>query len=250
MTTEAPLVAETRGAVRWLRLNRPDKLNALTNAMAELLRGELESSATDDGIGAIVITGTGRAFCAGVDVKEALDGPDATILQKRALPLWPIEELVNSPKPTIVALNGPAYGGGATISVAADLRVAADSASFTFNLAKVGLTPECGSSYLLWRHVGYGTALDLMLTGRKVDAQEALALRLVQRVVPAADLAEEAQTLGEALAALPAGTAAAVKGVLRAGLDGDFPEARRTELRALRDRGRARAEARAKERPA
>src|SRR5438105_9690763 len=115
-----PLVAETRNGVRWLRMNRPAQLNAMTRAMADTLRTELLSSARDDGIGALVITGTGRAFSAGADRKEVLDGPDATIREQRSAPLWPVDELFEHPKPIIACLNGAAYGGGATLAMAAD----------------------------------------------------------------------------------------------------------------------------------
>jgi len=248
--TGTALVAETRNRVRWLRLNRPAQLNAMTRAMADTLRAELASTATDDGVRVLVITGTGRAFSAGADRKEVLDGPDATIREKRSTPLWPVDELFAYPKPIIACLNGAAYGGGATLAMAADLRVAAADASLTFNLVKVGLSPEFGSSYLLWRQVGYATALELMLTGRTVGAAEAMALRLVNRVVetPSGDptaLIDATQALAEQLAALPAAAVAATKAVLRGGLDATFDEARTNELRSLAQLGKALAASRA-----
>jgi 2-(1,2-epoxy-1,2-dihydrophenyl)acetyl-CoA isomerase len=236
---DLPLVIETTGLVRWIRLNRPDRLNAMTRAMAEGLREQLATTATDEDVRVLVITGTGKAFSAGADRHEALDGPDATIREKRRTPLWPVEEMFAYPKPIIAALNGPAYGGGATFAMAADLRIASTSASLTFNLVKVGLSPEFGSSFLLWRQVGYATALELMLTARTVDAHEAATLRLVNRVVPDADLREVTQQQAAALAALPAGAVEATKAVLRAGLESTFAEARRTELRSLAERARA-----------
>ncbi|MCX7621769.1 MAG: enoyl-CoA hydratase/isomerase family protein [Acidimicrobiales bacterium] len=236
---DQPLLTETINAVHWLRLNRPDRLNAMTRAMAEGLRAQLATTAADDAIRVLVITGTGRAFSAGADKQETLQGPDATIHAKRHTPLWPVEELYAYPKPIIAALNGPAYGGGATLAMAADLRVAAASSSLTFNLVKVGLSPEFGSSFLLWRQVGYSTALEVMLTGRTVDASEAAALRLVNRVVPDERLAEVTQELAESLASLPAGAVQATKAVMRAGLESTFAEARKTELRTLAERARA-----------
>jgi 2-(1,2-epoxy-1,2-dihydrophenyl)acetyl-CoA isomerase len=246
----APLIAETRNRVRWLRLNRPAQLNAMTRGMADTLRAELVSSAADDGVRVLVITGTGRAFSAGADRKEVLDGPDATIREKRSAPLWPVDEIFGYPKPIIACLNGAAYGGGATLAMAADLRLAASGASLTFNLVKVGLSPEFGSSYLLWRQVGYATALELMLTGRTVTAPEALALRLVNRVVdtPPDDpttLLEATQAFAEELAALPAAAVEATKAVLRSGLDASFGEARTNELRSLAHLGKVMAARRA-----
>ncbi|MHB8669137.1 MAG: enoyl-CoA hydratase/isomerase family protein [Acidimicrobiales bacterium] len=239
MREDAPIVGETRGAVRWVRFNRPSKLNAMTRAMAEALRSELGEAAAAEDTRVLVITGTGRAFSAGADRREVLEGPGATIRERRRAPLWPVDELVTFPKPLVACLNGPAYGGGATLAMAADLRVAAAGAGLAFNLARAGLTPEFGSSYLLWRQVGYAVALDLMLTGRMVAAPEALTLRLVNTVVPDPEVVDATQSLAESLASLPAGTAEATKAVLRAGLEADFPQARRNELKALAERGRA-----------
>jgi enoyl-CoA hydratase/carnithine racemase len=232
------LLIEDRGPARWLRFNRPEKRNAVTRAMAETLRSELARAADDAAIVTLVLTGTGDTFCAGVDVKEALQGPDAALRQERSTPLWPVDELVNFPKPFLCCLNGAAVGGGATLAMTTDLRVAAESASLTFSLGRLGLTPEVGSSFLLWRQVGYGVALELMLTGRTVPAPEALALRLVQRVVPDGDAESATQTLAEGLAELPHDAAARTKQVLRAGLEASYADARKKELRELAEFGR------------
>jgi 2-(1,2-epoxy-1,2-dihydrophenyl)acetyl-CoA isomerase len=232
------LLIEDRGPARWLRFNRPAKRNAVTRAMAETLRTELARAADDATIVTLVLTGTGDTFCAGVDVKEALQGPDAALRQERSTPLWPVDELVNFPKPILCCLNGAAVGGGATLAMTTDLRLAAESASLTFSLGRLGLTPEVGSSFLLWRQVGYGVALDLMLTGRTVPAPEALALRLVQRVVPDGDAESATQTLAEGLAKLPHDAAARTKQVLRAGLEASYADARKNELRELAEFGR------------
>ena len=232
------LLIEDRGPARWLRFNRPAKRNAVTRARAETLRSELARAADDATIVTLVLTGTGDTFCAGVDVKEALQGPDAALRQERSTPLWPVDELVNFPKPILCCLNGAAVGGGATLAMTTDLRLAAESASLTFSLGRLGLTPEVGSSFLLWREVGYGVALDLMLTGRTVPAAEALALRLVQRVVPDGDAESATQTLAEGLAELPHDAAARTKQVLRAGLEASYLDARKNELRELAEFGR------------
>jgi 2-(1,2-epoxy-1,2-dihydrophenyl)acetyl-CoA isomerase len=221
-----------------LRLNRPEKRNAMTRAMAETLRAELVESASDPAVGVLILTGTGDTFSAGADVKETLTGPDATIRERRSSPLWPVDELTSFPKPLLCCLNGAAVGGGATLAMAADLRVAGESASLAFSLARHGITPEFGSSFLLWRQVGYGVALDLMLTGRTVGAAEALALRLVERVVPDAEAERTTQALAEALAGLPHDAAARTKAVLRAGLEATWADARKNELRALAELGR------------
>lgn len=213
----------------------------MTRAMAEILRAELASCSADASISVLVLTGTGSTFSAGADVNEVLEGPDATIRERRATPLWPVDEIAEFPKPLLCALNGAAVGGGATLAMATDLRVAAASASLRFDLGRHGLTPEFGSSFLLWRQVGYARALDLMLTGRTVDANEALALGLVTRVVDDDEVDEATQTLAEQLAALPVDAAARTKRVLRAGLESSWAEARKNELRALAEFARLRA---------
>ncbi len=210
----------------------------MTRAMADTLRAQLTASATDPSVAVLVLTGTGDTFSAGADVKETLEGPDAAIRERRSTPLWPVDEVTSFPKPLLCCLNGAAVGGGATLAMATDLRVACESASLAFSLGRHGITPEFGSSFLLWRQVGYGVALDLLLTGRTVTARDALGLRLVERVVPDADVTEATQELAEQLAALPHDAAARTKAVLRAGLEATWPEARRNELRALVDRGR------------
>lgn len=243
------LVVETRGPVCWIRLTRPDKRNAMTRAMADDLRAGLVAAEADDQIRVLVLTGSGDMFSAGADTKDLFGegGDGAAMLTERRrpdAPVFPVDELVRFPKPTIAAINGRAVGGGATMAMACDLRVCADDATLAFSLGKVGLTPEWGSSYLLWRQIGWGRALDLLLTGRRIDAAEALASGLVNRVVASDDLEAATQELAAGIAALPDGTAEAIKDVLRQGLDATFPEARQAELRALGRRGKALAQQR------
>jgi 2-(1,2-epoxy-1,2-dihydrophenyl)acetyl-CoA isomerase len=245
-------VITDRGPVRWLRLDRPAKHNAMTRAMAADLRAALEAAAGDESVRVLVLTGSGPSFSAGADTRELFGagGEEDGLLTERAAvdrPTFPVDELVLFPKPTIAALNGRAVGGGATMAMAADLRVCATSASLAFTLAKVGLTPEWGSSYLLWRQIGWGRALDLLLTGRAVPAGEALAMGLVSRVVADESLEDETQALAEVIAGVPAGTAEAVKEVLRVGLDARYADARVQELQTLGRRGRALASARRQE---
>jgi 2-(1,2-epoxy-1,2-dihydrophenyl)acetyl-CoA isomerase len=234
--TDEHLVVEQRGAVAWVRLNRPDKRNAITRAMAEGLRQALVAAESDDGTRVVVLTGTGpKSFSAGAVVEELLSGPDSMVAVKRSAddPIFPVDELVQFAKPTIAALNGPAFGGGTTMAMAADFRVCAESATLTFGLSRLGLPPEWGSSYLLWRQIGWSRTLDVLLTNRTIDANEALSIGLVNRVVPDAVLDDETQAMAEQLASLPPGTAELTKSVLRQGLDGTYEDARRAELRAV-----------------
>jgi 2-(1,2-epoxy-1,2-dihydrophenyl)acetyl-CoA isomerase len=235
---------EQVGRVRWLVIDRPGRKNAMTSAMGARLGELIADAAADDATRVLVITGEGDTFSAGLDKDEIASG-----LGNKSQ--FPVEAFYEFPKPVIACVNGLAYGGGATLAVACDLRVVADTATFTFGLAKVGLTPEWGSSYFLWRQVGWSRAVDLFLTGRPVDAAEALRLGLADRVVPASEVRATAQALAEQLASLPSGTADATKAVLRRGLDVDFPAAREVERAGLADRVRAiRARARARaERP-
>ena len=235
MTDTAPerpeLVLEKRDSMAWITIDRPAVRNAMTRAMGSRL-GELLEEARDDGaVSVVVITGVGTSFSAGLDRKEIAKG-----LEGKSE--FPVELMVHYPKPTIAAINGLAYGGGATMAMACDLRVATAGATLTFGLGKVGLVPEWGSSYLLWRQIGYSRALDVMLTARTIGADEALAMGLVNRVVPDDRLTNAVTELAEQISSLPHGTAAAIKDVLRGGLDADFVAARANEARMLGRRSR------------
>ena len=233
---------EQHGRVRWLVLDRPARKNAMTTAMGIRLGELVEEARVDPGTRVVVLAAEGDAFSAGLDRDEIASG----LSDKSS---FPVEAFYAFTKPTIACINGLAYGGGATLAVACDLRVVGESGSFTFGLAKLGLTPEWGSSYFLWRQIGWGRALDLFLTGRTVDAPEALRLGLADRVVADAELRAHTQALAEQIAALAEGTAEATKAVLRQGLDVDFMQAREVERAGLADRVRA-MRARAKQRAA
>ena len=231
------LSTERRDTVAWITIDRPAARNAMTRAMGTRLGELLEEARDDDAISVVVITGSGTTFSAGLDRKEIAKG-----LEGKSE--FPVELLVNFPKPTIAAINGLAYGGGATMAMACDLRVAASGATITFGLGKVGLVPEWGSSYLLWRQIGYSRALDVMLTARTIAATEALSMGLVNRVVPDDELTSAVTELAIQIASLPIGTATAIKEVLRGGLDADFAAARVIETRMLGRRSRSLAEMR------
>jgi enoyl-CoA hydratase/carnithine racemase len=238
-----------RGPARWIRLNRPEKHNAITRAMATDLRAALTAAADDDACRVLVLTGTGPTYCSGADTRDLFSGDNAMVTERRPTdsPVFPVDEVVLFPKPTITALNGRAVGGGATMAMATDLRVCASSATLAFTLGQVGLTPEWGSSYLLWRQIGWGRTLDLLLTARVVEPDEALGIGLVSRVVADGALEDATQELAETIARVPVGTAEATKAVLRAGLDMTYPDARVNELRTVTERGHALATARRQE---
>jgi 2-(1,2-epoxy-1,2-dihydrophenyl)acetyl-CoA isomerase len=184
------LHVEITDGVATVTLDRADALNALTVSLKEELRAAFDGLATDDGVRAIVLTGAGRAFCAGQDLRERLQ-PDALPLadeiRARYNPL--LLAMRRLPKPIVAAVNGIAAGAGASLAFACDIRIAADTASFLLAFGRVGLIPDTGATWLLPRLVGAS------------KAAEAERFGLVARVVPAADLPAEAHALAERLAA-------------------------------------------------
>ncbi len=198
---------QIEGAVATISLNRPDKLNAFTVEMVGELVGALEAVATAEEIRAIVLTGAGKAFCAGADVgllQEILQQQD----QKRGEALVDgardiLHAIRAAPQPVIGALNGVAAGGGANLALACDLRIAADTARIGQVFSKIGLHPDWGGTFFLPRMVGTARALELFLSGELVPADRLLALGLVNRVVPAADLMSAAHAWARDIAAGP-----------------------------------------------
>lgn len=186
--------------VATITLNRPERLNAYTVEMGVELFGALADLDQRDDVRAIVVTGEGRAFCAGAD----LEAGGATFARERA---WQaareLEEKTqpwNLSTPVIAAINGAAVGIGATLPLQWDIRIASDRAKIGFVFTRRGISPEAHSTWILPRLVGVAKAMDLLLTGRIVDANEALALGLVSRVVPHAQLLDVAQSIARDIA--------------------------------------------------
>jgi 2-(1,2-epoxy-1,2-dihydrophenyl)acetyl-CoA isomerase len=205
VTTLSPLRVERDGAVTVLTLNRPDVLNAFDERLTEALNASLADCAADPAIRAVVITGAGRAFSAGQDLDDRLamiqNGGDLHLgdeLRKRYHPA--ISVIREMRKPVIAAVNGVAAGAALGVAIACDIRVAASSATFRAAWGRIGLVPDAGSAFFLPRLVGWGRALDMVLSGDPVTADEALRIGLVTRVWPDAEFAakwrELAQTLG------------------------------------------------------
>lgn len=192
---------ERRDAVLTITLNRPDVLNAFDDAMHEALRGAL-AEAHDAGVRAVVITGAGRGFCVGQDV-AAFAGAGAIDDLLRRTYHQNILALRALDKPVIAAVNGAAAGAGLSLAAACDVRVAAHTAVFVPAFVNIGLVPDSGATYFLSRIMGPARALEWMLSGRRLAADEAHGLGLVSEVVPAEGLAEHAARLADALAALP-----------------------------------------------
>nr|WP_255426460.1 enoyl-CoA hydratase-related protein [Pseudonocardia sp. C8] len=221
---------EVDAGVATVMLDRPPR-NALTAAFAEAIVGALDDVGADRRVRAMVLTGAGRTFCAGADL---LDGPESLrrLLEDdgadRPGYREPAARIVTAIRrlrvPVIAAVNGDAAGGGATISLAADVRYAAAGARFSFPFTRLGVCPEGASTYHLPRLVGPGRAADWLLSGRRIDADEALAAGLVSRLLPADRVLEEARAWARevALRCSPAAVAA-TRGLLAAAPD--TPEA-------------------------
>jgi 2-(1,2-epoxy-1,2-dihydrophenyl)acetyl-CoA isomerase len=203
------LLEQIKDGVAVLTMNRPERLNALSRAMLEALESALARLAADPALGAVVVTGAGKGFCAGGDVKAMAEGAEfqAGSLEERAQQLRARMEvsrwLHEMPKPTIAMIRGAAAGAGLSIAMACDLRVASDTAKFTTAFAKVGYSGDFGGSYFLTKLVGTAKARELYFTGDLLDARQALALGLVNRVVPDAQLEEETLGLAARLAKGP-----------------------------------------------
>jgi enoyl-CoA hydratase/carnithine racemase len=182
-------------------LNRPHRLNAFTPAMRALYLETLDRLDRDPGVRAIVVTGAGRAFCAGADFKE-LEGLDGDTMRARhAAEPQPLDRALRLTKPLIAAVNGPVAGIGMAHVLMADLRFASPDARFTTSFARLGLTAEGGVAWLLSRLVGTARALDLLYSSRMVEAEEALHIGLVQWTVPAEELLPRVHAYAADLAA-------------------------------------------------
>jgi 2-(1,2-epoxy-1,2-dihydrophenyl)acetyl-CoA isomerase len=200
------LLESVKDGVATLTLNRPDRLNAMSASMLDALLEALPRLADDHAVGVVVLTGAGRGFCAGGDVKAMAEGREfgGDTLEEKAQGLRAKMEvsrwLHEMPKPTIAMVRGAAAGAGLSLALACDLRVAGDSARFATAFARVGYSGDFGGSWFLTQLVGTGKARELYYTADILDAQQALALGLVNRVVPDARLEEETQVLAARLA--------------------------------------------------
>jgi enoyl-CoA hydratase len=194
------IIVERRGRVGIARLNRPQALNALNVALMDELLGAVEAFDADAGVGCILITGSDKAFAAGADIKEMADKTYIDIF--RADYTADYERLTRVRKPVIAAVAGFALGGGCELAMMCDFIIAADNARFGQPEIKLGIIPGIGGTQRLTRAVGKAKAMDLILTGRMMDAAEAERSGLVARVVPAASLMEEAIKVAETISAL------------------------------------------------
>ena len=200
------LLYEVKDKIATITLNRPDKLNAFTGPMIDASAKALAEAQAHDGVNVIVVTGSGRAFCAGGDVGRMREGKPTPLENKNQL--W--ENIHRVPrtleamdKPVIAMVNGLAVGAGMGMCLMCDVRIASEEARFSTGYVRVGLVPGDGDTYFLPRLVGAAKALELLWTADFVDAQEALRLGIVNRVVPAGDLAQQTRAFAEQIAGGP-----------------------------------------------
>jgi enoyl-CoA hydratase/carnithine racemase len=234
-TGTSELLCEIRDRVALITLNRPEARNALSDQLTPALRTMIRTCGEDPQVGVLLITGAGTAFCAGGDVKgmganrsaarQAMSFDDKVAdLQERQRLLT--GALVSVRKPTIAALPGPAVGAGLAIAMACDIRIAAESAFVSTGYLRVGLSGDYGIAWLLTRLVGTARARELMFTAEKVDARRAEAIGLVNRVVPDANLHDDAFAMAKTMAAGPALALRYMKDNLDEALAFDFATAR------------------------
>lgn len=230
--------------VATITLNRPDKLNAYTTEMGDEVYQAFGEARDDDAVRAVILTGAGRGFCAGVDLEHlkahqaganASKGPklgEEAFLKK--LPL----ELTQYRKPVIAAMNGASIGVGMTMVLPCDIRIAAAGAKLGLTFAKLGILPGLGSTHLLPRLIGIAKAQELVLTAKIIRAEEALSIGLVNQVVPVEEVLAAARAMALEMAACKPAVLAAAKRALYAGASSTMAEAMENEQResaALRD---------------
>jgi len=224
------ILTENRDGILVLTMPRPERLNACTHQMGGELRAAIEAGNADDDINAMVITGAGRGFCAGADIeavfKAQAEGDDSG-RNERGPGDW--VTLVRESKPMVAAINGPAIGVGLTQVLPMDYLIAADGAKLSMRFVKMGITPELASSHYLFARVGFGQASELMLTGRTVMADEALALGLVDKVVAAETLLDSACDVARAMGENPQSALRHIKALISA-------NAAETDMRAVQQR--------------
>jgi 2-(1,2-epoxy-1,2-dihydrophenyl)acetyl-CoA isomerase len=218
------LIFEEKDGVAWIRMNRPDELNALNLPMAQELCKVGTYCSTEKKVRSVVLTGTGRAFCAGGDVKDMLKhlretGRVDLFLRDLALQLHAfVAEMARMPKPVIAAVNGTAAGAGLSMNLASDISIAVKEARFVMAYTNIALVPDGSSTYFLPRIVGYKKAMEMIYLNEPIDTDEALRLGIVNRVLPAEDFEEGIASLAQKLAQGPTEAYGRAKANVRLGL--------------------------------
>ena len=230
MTYET-IIVETRGRVGWITLDRPEALNALNTQVMEEVVAAATAFDTDGAIGAIVLTGSERAFAAGADIKEMESTSGLEMIMGEHFGQWSRFAAVRTP--VLAAVSGYALGGGCELALMCDIIIAADSAKFGQPEINLGVIPGMGGSQRLVRAIGYYKAADLVLTGRMMDAAEAERAGLVSRVVPAAELLDEAARVADTIASKSLPSVYAAKAALDVAMETSLAEGLRFEKHAF-----------------
>jgi 2-(1,2-epoxy-1,2-dihydrophenyl)acetyl-CoA isomerase len=227
---EQHVKVETHEGVAWIRLNRPEKMNAIGTLTRKQLGEAIRQAERDEAIRVVVLTGSGRAFCSGADVTEMSGGGEmrtpedvGDVLRNEYMPM--LTRLRTMPKPVIAAMNGPAVGIGASYALACDIRFAAPEAYLMEAFVNIGLAPDGGVSWLLPRLAGTGVAYEMFFTGKPLTAADAHRLGVVNRVVPGDRLEAEVGELASRLAAQPKQAMAAAKRAVNHALESSYEEA-------------------------
>jgi len=225
------ILTETRGRVGLITLNRPGQLNALNDQLIREVTQALDGFEADEGIGAIVVTGSDKAFAAGADIKEMQNKTYIEAYKEDFIASW--ERIARCRKPVIAAVAGFALGGGCELAMSCDLIIAADSAKFGQPEIKLGIMPGAGGTQRLIRAVGKSKAMELCLTGRMMDAAEAERAGLVARVVAAAELLADALKTAETIASMSLTAAMMTKDCVNRAYETTLAEGIRYERRTF-----------------
>lgn len=230
--------------VSLIKMNRPEALNALSLQLGIDLRAAVEKAISDNAR-AVVLTGSGRAFCSGGDLREmkAIGEKEGKIEAFLDTPLKALHDVIRlireTPVPFIAAVNGVCAGAGTNFALACDLVIAAENASFNEAFVLIGLSPDCGGTFFLPRAVGEKIAAELFMTGGTVDAQRAYSIGMINRVVPAETLIEEASSMAAKLAAGPTGSYGRIKQMLNATFSNTLSEQLDLEAECQLESGRS-----------
>ncbi|MYC35106.1 MAG: enoyl-CoA hydratase/isomerase family protein [Chloroflexi bacterium] len=231
MASFSTIIYEKSSGVAHLSLNRPRQLNAYSVAMRDDFAQALDAVAEDPEVKSVLISGRGRAFCAGADLSEFGTAPSQVIARnvRWQRDVW--GQLIDLPKPIVAGIHGYCIGSGLEIALLADVRIATEDTVFSMPEVRLGMIPAAGGSQTMPRHAGPSRALDLLFTGRRFDALEAMQMGLVSRTAPAQDLLGLAWDFAVRLAEMPSGLLAALRTALRDGADLPMPEALEHERR-------------------
>ncbi|MDP6782952.1 MAG: enoyl-CoA hydratase [Dehalococcoidia bacterium] len=223
------IIVEKKDHIATITLNRQDSLNALNDQLVDELSDAFASADTDEGTRVVVLTGAGRAFCSGADLREDRAGRRTGVIRTFA---DRIVAALDIGKPIVASINGVAVGGGCTMTLSCDIRIASEAARFQLPFTRLGICTELGSTYLLPRLVGMGKASELLLTSKMIDAKEAREIGLVNQVVPANELANATYEIASSIGKLPPLSVQMNKRGLRHGMNADLPSQLRYEALA------------------